>query len=272
MRALVQQQEKAKSAPKDGDKVALSGILVDDKYHSRSAFNRNIIGKYETVYRNELKTDIQQSRMPPLEVAYINDVYVLFDGFHRYRAMKNCSMEYAMVNVHYGMDYKELPYAASRFNLGHGLPMSRKDVRKIVFKAYIRSKSNREKKRYKSYREIAEDFHNCYAHNTIRNWMKADFPAVFKAMSKFDEDEALIEFVPLDPDEENGLAAIEDLDRFNNRYQAITCDHVRLDLASKLKEQLDDALEGLPEEVTYEAESFGNGGRYVLPDNEILDF
>lgn len=266
------QQKCIKSAPKDGDKVALSDILMDDKYHSRSMFNRNIIGKYETVYRNEIKTDVQQSRMPPLEVAYINGVCVLFDGFHRYRAMKNCGIEKAEVNVHHGMNYKELPFEAARFNLEHGLPMSNKDTRKIVFSAYVQSQSNRDRKRYKSYREIAEDFHNCYAHNTIRNWMKADFPAVFKAMSKFDEDEALIEFVPLDPDEENGLAAIEDLDRFNNRYQAITCDHVRLDLASKLKEQLDDALEGLPKEVTYEAESFSNGGRYVLPDNEISDF
>ena len=219
--------------------VYLTDILVSHKYHSRENLKEHIVRRYENIYRAYMSPDsldadvddfddFKASRpdtlkplecdtheaeptslptIPPLDVALINDVLVLYDGFHRYEALKRIGALTVDVKVHHGKTYIELPFLAARTNLTHGLPMTNRDVRKIVFKSYIKSKHNMIGRSYKSYRDIAYDFASMYSHNTFRNWMRKDFPSVFEAMSS--EDEAAIDFEPLNPDDAH-LRAIED--------------------------------------------------------------
>lgn len=242
-----------KAIPKDYDQVKLADILVDDEHHCRERLKDHIVARYESVYRTEMHNEIKISRMPPLEVALINDVLVLFDGYHRFRAMKNCGVEEAHIIIHHDREYKELPYLAAQVNLNHGVYMSNKDVRKIAFRAYVKSKSNRLGKRYKSYREIANDFNLAYTHNTFRNWMKADFPSVFRAMA--DDDDGEIEFEAIDPDVGHIKAAVEDLDRVSNRFKSIKCDEARVELWNIFVEFYSQAYTVLPSDCE-EYESF----------------
>ncbi len=232
--------------PVDGDMRSLEDILVDTKYHCREGLKDHMVARYEAVYRAEMRDGIEESRMPPLEVALINVVCVLFDGFHRYRAMRNCGMLGAAVVVHHGRTYKELPYLAAQINLNHGIYMSNKDVRKIAFSSYVKSKSNRVGKGYKSYREIALDFNLAYSHNTFRNWMKKDFPAVFKAMA--DDEDGEIEFEALDPDMAHIEAAKEDLSRITNRFKSIRSDGAKVELWNAFVEFYGETYRRLPQE------------------------
>ena len=217
--------------------VDISCLLVDEKYHSRKGYVEHMVSRYESVYKADYGDEVE-CRMPPLEVAEINGIYVLFDGFHRHKALVKAGIQKVMVNVYEGHSYTELPYLASKYNLSHGVPMSTKDVRKIVFAAYIKSRSNMDGCRYKSYREIAGDFNDAYSYNTFRNWLKSDFPAVFEAMGKDDEGE--IEFEPLDPDWENYEGAISSLGNFILRFEAIKSEDFKVMAHHKLETFLSD--------------------------------
>tara|TARA_R110001592_G_scaffold16881_11_gene71667 strand:- start:391 stop:1143 length:753 start_codon:yes stop_codon:yes gene_type:complete len=248
-------QRKIQEAESEYKEVYLDHILVDAEYHSRGQCKQEIINRYEAVYRMELEEDISPSQMPPLEVALINDVLVLFDGFHRYEALRKIGKRSADVCIHFGRDYRELPYLGAKGNLLHGLPMSTRDVRKIVFRAYVRSKSNRIGKCYKSYREIAKDFSNLYVHNTFRKWMKEDFPSVFEAMSS--EDGGEIKFEPLDPDKGHLEAGQDALEHLTNRYASIKSAECKAELLMSSKATLRRLLDGAPPNYKqYEEDEF----------------
>ncbi|HEV2173067.1 MAG TPA: hypothetical protein VGR71_05845 [Nitrospira sp.] len=82
---------------------------------------------------------------------------------------------------------QEVRWLAAKANLTHGWPLKAKEYRE-VFRVYIRARNHRRKdKSFKSYREIAAEIGGARGHTTIRNWMRKDFPSVFRAMQGYDE-------------------------------------------------------------------------------------
>lgn len=247
--------------PTELREVYLSDILVSRDYHSRDLLKDRIIKRYENLYKAEPEgvyaddfegwvdntpeeEHFQFPNVPPLDVALINDVLVLFDGFHRFEAMNGVGMTSAAVRIHHGRSYVELPYLGARNNLTHGLPMTNRDVRKIVFRSYVKSKNNKDGKRYKSYREIASDFGSLYSYNTFRNWMRKDFPSVFRAMSS--EEEGEIELKQLDPDAEHLKHACAELSNVAKRYASIKGDEHKVELINACEETLKLLLKNTP--------------------------
>lgn len=234
--------------------VLTEDILVDDEYCCRTSLNEDAIKRYESVLKAEREENLENgledkpSRLPPLEVALIDKVLVLFDGYHRLEAMKRAETESVMVRIHLGKTYVELPYLGATFNFAHGVPMSAKDIRKIVFKAYIKSKSNMDGKRFKSYREIRGDFGNCYSHNTFRKWTKEDFPSLFRAMSKL-EPEGDIEFTPMNHDMAHLEKAKSYFSDIEKRFTAIQSEEHKAELVLACEETLEGLKKGF--EVDY---------------------
>ncbi len=106
------------------------------------------------------------------------------DGWHRLEAVRT-NGESSVDAIVTDMTDAEAQWAAAQANLTHGLPLKPREVR-VVFRAYVRSKQHRKGKSYKTYREISGELSHRAGHTTIRNWMKADFPKVYRAMGDRD--------------------------------------------------------------------------------------
>lgn len=132
--------------------------------------------------------------LPPVDVALMDGVLYLVDGFHRVRALKEagrCRVK-AVVKP---MTWPEAVKMAVQANTKHGIPLKKKDIRR-AFRMFI--KAGLHKKRVgigkgrivlMSYREVTEHaVGNAVAHGTVRNWIKRDFPSLFEQMGRPDEE------------------------------------------------------------------------------------
>jgi hypothetical protein len=77
---------------------------------------------------------------------------------------------------------REAERLAANGNTEHGLSLRAKEYR-TKFQAFVGArKHHRVDGSLKSYREIAAEIGGARGYTTIRNWMKEDFPSVFRAM------------------------------------------------------------------------------------------
>ncbi len=123
------------------------------------------------------------AEFPPVEAVELDGVLVLVDGFHRIAAMESIGLTEVSANITPVASLEEARWLAARANLLHGLPLKAGE-RRGVFRAYMHARQHRrggQKGALKSYREIAGDIGGA-SYNTVRNWMLADFPRVFRAM------------------------------------------------------------------------------------------
>ena len=81
---------------------------------------------------------------------------------------------------------EEVKWIGAEANLTHGRPLKSKEYRE-VFRAYIRAGKHRKGRRFKGYREIAEDLRGMHPHATIWQWMRRDFPQIAGRMGRADE-------------------------------------------------------------------------------------
>ena len=116
--------------------------------------------------------------MPPLQVALVDGVHILVDGFHRAAAYEALGYEEVDVEVTPATRDEAL-WMAAQANTRHGLPLTNKEHRE-VFRRYIRTRQHMKGKRRKSYREMQDDLRKPFT--TLRNWMAEDFPSIYRAM------------------------------------------------------------------------------------------
>lgn len=142
--------------------------------------------EYQVAYNNG-------ATFPPVLVAkemdkHGNISYSLIDGWHRVNALENNKVPYTtkinaiVIEVPQDTSIHLLRYMGAQQNLKNGLSLSSADKR-AMFKSYVKSKSNKDGNRYKSYRVIAAEL-VLIPHQTIARWMKSDFPRVAAMMSK----------------------------------------------------------------------------------------
>lgn len=114
--------------------------------------------------------------LPPLQVALVEGVPCLVDGYHRAAAMESLGLEktYAIVTK---ATRPEAIWMAAEANMNHGLQLKPRELRE-VFRVYIRTGRHKKGRgRLKSYREIAQELGR--PHTTIRHWMEKDFKKLF---------------------------------------------------------------------------------------------
>jgi len=118
---------------------------------------------------------------PPIKVARVpSGALYLLDGWHRFEA--------GALNVSDGevralvatMSEPDARWEAATANRDHGVPLKSSEVRK-VFRAFIEAGRHRKGRgQIMSYREMAPVIRK--PHTTLRNWMREDFPKLFRAM------------------------------------------------------------------------------------------
>lgn len=155
----------------------IADIVTRSDWQVRAKIDPGIVRSYATVTRTG-------GTLPPIQVARINGALYLVDGWHRLKAAKLNGETFICAEVA-DMSEEQAQWAAARANLSHGLPLKAGEVR-TVFRAYVRSRQHRDGRRFKPYRVIATDHANRVTHTTIRNWMRQDFPSVYRAMGGYD--------------------------------------------------------------------------------------
>ena len=161
-------------------------ISREPALQSRAAMSPKKVADYQQAYNNG-------AEFPPLLVAkqiHNNGAasYRLLDGWHRVQALENngasltAKVKVRVIEVSIDTTLHELRFLGISENIKNGLGLATKDKR-LMFVSYIKGRCNREGIRYKSYREIAKEL-NLIPHQTIARWMKSNFPAIARLMSK----------------------------------------------------------------------------------------
>jgi hypothetical protein len=155
-------------------KVLIADIVQDPLFQVREKLDLGTVNKYA----NAMKSG---SEFPPVEVMRVNGVPMQVDGWHRMAAARKAGFAEILANVTEGTE-DDLRWEAAKANLAHGLPLKSKEVR-TVFRAYVKSGQHRIRgRRVKPARDIAKDLQGAVHHGTILNWMKSDFPTIYRAM------------------------------------------------------------------------------------------
>ena len=174
--AAMQTRPASTEAPSPFDSGEASQRLVADEALQirRGGLDPRTVKRYEDAMR-------MGQEFPAVQAFSVDGVLYLVDGFHRYAAAKlSGTLDRLEVVVSGHGTWDEARWCAFEANRRHGLPLKTKDLR-VGFQAYVRAHRHRDKRgRLKSYREMAKDMG--VGHTTLRGWLKADFPSVFRAM------------------------------------------------------------------------------------------
>lgn len=191
-------------------RVQLRQLLLDEDMQPRSRMKRDAIKDYRLLYRHG------PNSLPPITVARLRDsqqptALVLVDGYHRYEAARLAGLDSLPARI-LDLTTSEARWLAAKANLAHGIPIPRSDKRR-VFRRFVEAQQNVSPEGHlMSSRSIAREL-GTVTHQTVLNWMKADFPAIYAAMAKADPDDAT-ELEPRDYDPfEDDVHAIQLLAR-----------------------------------------------------------
>jgi len=172
---------KAEEDPKDlpVQDVRIGDLIRTSSYQIRNRIDQGTVHRYRNVYKNG-------GDLPPVRVALVDGGAYLVDGWHRIEALEGlgATSVRAMVTEE---TQEDAHWLAAEANLTHGLPLKAREVRG-VFRAYVRARRHREGRRSKTYQQITDDLGGVVALTTIRNWMQRDFPSVFRAMGRKEDE------------------------------------------------------------------------------------
>lgn len=205
-------------------------ILRDPRFQVRGRLDEGIIDRYSKVFASG-------NEMPPIEVAKVNDSYVLLKGWHRMAALDKLGRKHVSAKIH-NVGEREALWIAASANLKHGLPLKSTELRE-VFRKYIRARKHRNPDgALRSYREIASDLGGIKTHTTVRNWMRKDFPRIF---AEYATDETPMPeggLRPVEPEKGHKEIALESLNQTLAAYGAMGCPEDRKELISAMEDAL----------------------------------
>ena len=205
----------AASTPTLG-RITLTQLVRSKDFQVRTRFCTQTVNRYASAIK-------AGADMPPLQVALVDGVHVLVDGFHRAAAYE--ALEYDEVDVSVTEATRDNAlWMAAEANTRHGLPLTSKEQRE-VFRVYIRTAQHLKGKRRKSYREMQDDLHK--PHTTLRNWMEKDFPGLFRVMGG--ENRSADGGLPdrPTPPPADALGPLKALEEIHQAYQQTTCPEAR---------------------------------------------
>ena len=155
--------------------VQVSDIIKEPSWQVREKLTISRVRAYRTTYNSG-------AEMPPVKLADVRGALYLVDGWHRMAAQEDLGRKEVEASI-VKMTKPEAIWAAAAANLTHG-EAYRKDERRRAFSVFIETKQHSKRGKLLSYREMAAAFGGNPSHVTLRNWIKQDFPQVFKGLEK----------------------------------------------------------------------------------------
>lgn len=193
--------------------VTLAQLTVSPEVQVRQRLDPITITRYANAIRSG-------QELPPIQVALVQGVLILVDGFHRVAAHESLGATEVQAEVTEA-SFEDALWMAAKANLQHGLPLKPSEVRQ-VFRVFIRTKQHHKGRgKLKSYREIGAELGR--PHTTIRGWMSKDFPRIFAKYSgneEFKGEGGLMDVTAPTGDAKKGLEMIQG---FQQVFSATTC-------------------------------------------------
>lgn len=201
--------------------IRLDGLVLDPATQIRSETSRATIKEYQEAMRAGVE-------FPPITVTQADPEddargFILIDGWHRVLAAQALGLAQINATVISETDPRRYRWLAANGNLSHGLRLTRKD-RREVFRAYVQAGEHRTGRgtRIKSAREMARNLQGIVSDRRIPEWMKQDFPKVYRAMLGGGlEENPDANFGWKDADEIYAQLATTALDQFKASYHAV---------------------------------------------------
>lgn len=219
---------------KDSELVRIENIHFDQLYQARLGVQDKQVKAYATAMKNGHK-------FPPVRLAWIDNkkYLIVIDGWHRVNAAIAVGADVIPAIVE-RMSYREAMGQAALANLSHGLPLKKKELRR-VFKLFMKSSIYRKKnKQLMSYREISTALNGCVGHTTIANWMKKDFPRIASAMGSIEHGNSQAESARVDLQGAYSRQAYEALQQTLINYKELSCPTTRYELYEQAREMLNE--------------------------------
>ena len=178
--------------------VRIADLLVHDHFQVRSKrTDPATVDRYRKVLQNNL------AFRDPITVGFIKPhkgnpkgikkkriatgTLVLLDGFHRVEAARAAGVE-ELPAVVIETTEEQAAWIAAKANTSNGLPLKSKEYRNVLA-AYVEARQYFDDKGApKSYRTIAQELGGVTSYSTIRRWMFADHPRVFRLLQENGQD------------------------------------------------------------------------------------
>jgi hypothetical protein len=193
----------AAEAPQRARNVALSRIVEDPAIQPRFRMSRDAVNRYTHLYRNARR------ELPPILCCTIggDERLILIDGFHRVRAARRARLTQLSAII-IGTTLEEAKWLAVEANFKHGVPLTGAEKR-IIFRRFVNAGRNRRADgALMSSRELSMAL-PVGSHQSMLNWMKADFPKLHSEMTRHEPEEEEPEDDEGSRKEDQALANIE---------------------------------------------------------------
>lgn len=213
--------------------VILAQLCRSPAFQIRRKLCQRTVNKYAAAIKSG-------QQLPPLQVAVVDGVPCLVDGYHRAAALELLEHnEGEAITIKATRD--EAQWMAAKANMEHGLPLKSAEIRE-AFKVYIRTKQYKKGRgQWKSYREIGLELGR--SHNTIRNWMRQDFRKLFNAYGDNGGQGMGDGGLPLQqPPPEDARQSLEKLQQIRRAFQTTSCPHAREAIQEAIKELSEELL------------------------------
>jgi hypothetical protein len=162
------------TGPSEILRVAIGDIIIRPDWQVRG-LTQSLVKQYRVSYA-------AGANMPPIRLADVKGALCLIDGGHRMEAQRQAGASHIEAHIT-AMTADEGRWEAANANSTHGERLKGKALR-LRFRAYIETKRNKVRGHgLQSYRDIAEELGDV-SHMTVSNWVKADYPTLFKAMAR----------------------------------------------------------------------------------------
>jgi len=201
--------------------IHLDGLVMDPTTQIRGNTSSGTVREYQDAMR-------AGAEFPPITVAPVDPEddakgFVLIDGWHRVLAAQALGLVQIAAQVIPETNPRRYRWLAAQGNRSHGLRLSRSDKRE-VFRAYVQAGEHRTGRgtQIKPARQMARDLQGIVSDRRIPEWMKQDFPKVYRAMLRSGlEQNTEGDFGSKDMDERYTQLATNALEQFTASFMAI---------------------------------------------------
>jgi hypothetical protein len=200
--------------------IRLDALILDPETQIRAKVCERTIKEYVGAMRSG--AELPAINIAPVDPEDASKGFILIDGWHRVLAARKLGLVHFKAIVVEETDAQRFQWMAAQWNRQHGLRLTREDKRR-VFRAYVKAKEHRTGRgtRVKSASEMGRDLQGIASDKTILDWMKQDYPKIYRAMIGKGLEQEAGGLIAKDMDKHFAHLATTSLDNFRASLNAV---------------------------------------------------